>query len=91
MNGEFAKLFGAGDDQVLVKKDADQKGNPEVRFYFVPKKPEGLGVCSIAIGWKDDSDDSWAHCDMAFESVTEELARERIQAAFASFMGETHD
>jgi hypothetical protein len=87
MNAEFAKLFGSGDEQLLVKKDADQKGNPEVRFYFVPKQPEGLGVCSIAIGWKDDSETSWDQCDKAFASVTEQGARERIESAFAKFLG----
>ena len=83
MSEEFAKIFGSGVNQVLVKKDVGDDGNPELRFYFIPKEPEGLGVCSIAIGWKDDSETSWDSCDQLFDEITEEEIRGRIDRAFA--------
>lgn len=69
----FAKLFGKDDDQVLVKLDSDSEtGNPEVRVYCQPKN---LGVCSCALGWDNDSTDSWGKAEKAFEEMTEEKAR----------------
>lgn len=52
----FAKLFDHEKyGQLLVKLDTDNEGDPEVRTYF---KPKGLGVCSVAAGFKDD-DEGW--------------------------------
>lgn len=68
----FAKLYGNDDNQVLVKLDTSDEGNPEVRFFFEPK---GLGVCSVAMSWNDDSDESWDKAEKAFANVTEERAR----------------
>ena len=68
----FAKLFGTDKDQILVKLDTNDDGNPEIRFYF---EPEGLGVCSIASSWKDDSDKSWDKAEAAFALIDEEKAR----------------
>ena len=68
----FAKLFEKDGKQVLVKIDTDPVDyNPEIRFFFEPEK---LGVCSIAISYKDDSDKSWDSADKAFAEVTEEKA-----------------
>ena len=70
----FAKLFERDSKQVLVKLDADnEKCFPEVRFYF---EPEGFGVCSVAVGYKDDSDKSWDSAEKFFNEVTEEKAME---------------
>jgi hypothetical protein len=72
---EFAKLYGAGDDQILVKLDSDDECNPEIRFYFVPP---GLGVASVAITFKyrDDADEreAWELADKAFAKVDEAAA-----------------
>ena len=59
----FAKLYGTDADQVLVKLDAGENGNPEVRTYF---KPDGLGVCSIAAEREDDSGASWDKAEKMF-------------------------
>lgn len=68
----FAKLYGEGDDQVLVMlgKHPDDD-SPEVRFYTVPP---GLGVCSIAAGY-EDSEEGWDAAEAAFARTDEELAR----------------
>jgi hypothetical protein len=66
----FAKLFGTGDDQVLVKIDSNEKG-PEVRFYF---KPRGMGVCALASSF-EDSDEGWDAAEEAFAQVDEATAR----------------
>jgi hypothetical protein len=67
----FAKLFGQGDGQVLVKLDTNDEDNPEVRVYC---KPVGLGVCSAAWSWNDDSDASWEKAEKSFASIDEEKA-----------------
>ncbi|WP_026600524.1 hypothetical protein [Methylomonas sp. 11b] len=66
----FAKLYGPDDHQVLVKLDEGDEG-PEVRFYF---KPAGLGICSSALIFKDDTDDAWEKAEAAFASIDEQKA-----------------
>lgn len=68
----FAKLYGTDKDQVLVKQDINEDGCPEIRFYC---EPEGLGVCSIAISFKDD-ENGWDKAEEVFNEVTETKARE---------------
>ena len=75
----FAKLYGTDVDQVLVKLAAGEDGNPEVRMYC---QPEGLGVCSVAAGWDDDSDASWDKAEKAFAEIDEFKAREWAQALY---------
>ena len=72
----FAKLYGAPDDQVLVKIDRADDG-PEVRFYFEPK---GLGICSFALGFPD-TDAGWGAAESVFDAVDESKAREAIVKA----------
>lgn len=76
----FAKLYGPEDDQVLVLLQSGDEG-PEVRVFF---EPEGLGVCSAAIGWKDDSDKSWDLAEKTLSEMTEERAREFVDRVYAS-------
>jgi len=64
MSGEFAKLFGSNENQVLVKIDTGDKG-PEVQFFF---KPENLGVCMQSVGFSDN-DAGWDKAEAFFESV----------------------
>lgn len=83
----FAKLYEPEKgQQILVKLDAGDEG-PEVRFYC---QPEGLGVCSHAIGW-DDTDEGWAEAEKAFSDITEETAleaRDNMIAAIQQLIGE---
>ncbi len=67
----FAKLYGADKDQVLVKMDTNEECNPEVRVFV---QPEGLGVCSIAVSFKDD-DAGWKKAQECMDEMTEEKAR----------------
>ena len=64
----FAKLFETQMGQVVVMKQGDRDNVPEVRFFY---EPSGLGVCSIAVSFDDDS---WEAADEAFNNVTEEMA-----------------
>jgi hypothetical protein len=76
----FAKLFETEDrGQLLVLLKTDENGNPEVRFFA---QPESLGVCSVAIGWEDDSERSWSLAEKAFEKTDEAIAREATNAIF---------
>ena len=79
----FAKLFGPDADQVLVKIDSGDDGTPEIRFYC---EPEGFGICSAAISFKDDSDKSWKSAEGLFASIDEAKAKtmgEKIRAEIA--------
>lgn len=67
----FAKLYGTDKDQVLVKMDTNEECKPEVRVFV---KPEGLGVCSIAVSFKD-SDAGWKKAQKCMNEMTEEKAR----------------
>ena len=64
LSAVFAKLFDTDNHgQILVKQDTHHENfNPEVRFFF---KPDGLGVCTMAIEF-EDSDKGWDDCDAAF-------------------------
>jgi len=69
-NKNFAALYHADDiGQVLVMIDSGDEG-PEIRFSF---KPEGLGVCSVKLGFPD-TDGGWELAEHAFSEVTEEQA-----------------
>ena len=70
----FAKLYGTDQDQVLVKVDSNDEGRPEIRFYA---KPEGLGLCSLAISF-EDSDKGWDKAEKALKEMTEEKARKML-------------
>jgi hypothetical protein len=68
----FAKLFGTDADQVLVKIDSGEDGNPEIRFYC---EPEGFGICSAAVSFKDDSEKSWNSAKGLFDSIDDAKAK----------------
>lgn len=73
----FAKLYGRDTDQVLVKLDMGEDANPEIRVYCVP---EGLGVCSVALQWNDDTEESWNEAENVFREMTEKKARGMAEA-----------
>jgi len=76
----FAKLYNSEKyGQILVKNDTDSEdGSPEVRFYA---QPEGFGICSLALGFKD-SDEGFDSADEAFNNVDQEKAEEIISKMF---------
>lgn len=62
---DFAKLFRADDTgQVLVVLDEGDKG-PEISISF---KPEGLGVCSTKLKFKDSAE-GWQEAEDAFSKI----------------------
>lgn len=75
---KFAKLFEFDDiGMVLVKRDTDENGDPEVRLYFEPK---GFGVCSTAFGFEEDEhEDAAAKAEKAFELIDQERAEKIIR------------
>ena len=76
----FAKLYGSDDNQLLVKFDANQDGEPELRFYVEPKD---LGVCSMAISYNNTPKD-WDKAEKVFVEMTEEHARQLAKQGFES-------
>jgi len=66
----FAKLFDTDHGQILVKLDAGEEAEPEVRFYV---KPDGLGVCSLALKFKD-TDEGWDAAELVFDKIDKERA-----------------
>jgi hypothetical protein len=71
---EFAKLYGSGDDQILVmRQHNDEEDQAEIRFFIRPKN-DFFGVCSVALGFDDDK-----IADEAFKKVTEESARKAVK------------
>jgi hypothetical protein len=74
---DFAKLFGSGEDQIVVMIQSDDEGDPEVRLFYQPKD---LGVCSLAIGFPD-TDDGWDHAEKAFAKMDEKRVRGMVSKA----------
>ena len=73
---EFAKLFGSGDDQIVVLLQGnDDDSAPEVRIFY---QPPDLGVCSVALGY-EDTDEGWEHAEEAFRRASEETIRSMIK------------
>ena len=83
---KFAKLFERKEKQVLVKIDQGDGLKPEVRFFFQPK---GLGVCSAAIEYNDDSEKSWDSADKFFDGVDEEKAFAFAEKCMEQYVGAT--
>lgn len=72
----FAKLYETELGQILVKQDEGEDG-AEVRIFF---KPEGCGVCTLALSWgDDDSETQWSKADSVFNNVTEESATNLVR------------
>lgn len=78
---KFAKLFDYEDgSQILVKNDDNEKGKPEVRFFF---KPNGLGICSTALSF-DDSESGCDSADSLFNSTTKQTALDFVNKVLGS-------
>lgn len=67
----FCKIF--NDDQgnqILVVNDVNEEGKPSISVSIVP---DGLGVCTMRLGY-EDSEDGWNKCDKAFDEFNKETA-----------------
>ena len=68
---EFAKVFETEEaGQLMVKRDSNEEGEPEVRVYFKPKE---LGVCSIGLGF-EDTDEGFDSADLIFSKANKKWA-----------------
>ncbi len=77
----FAKVYAVeGIGQIVVMQDTNDEGNPAVKYFF---KPKDLGVCAVALGFKDD-DAGWQRCEKAFENTTEQLAADLVKSQLES-------
>lgn len=66
---QFAKLFETERGQILVLRQDDDCGQPEVRFFFDPNT-EPLGVCSVALKFPDsDAGDAAANKTFAAAGI----------------------
>lgn len=74
----FAKIFETEKyGQILLKFDANENGNPEIRAYIQPKD---LGVCSLAASADNDDDETWDEFENVFlNEFNEEEAIELLQ------------
>lgn len=80
---KFAKLFESEKHgQLVVIKQTDDDGVPEIRLFLLP---ENLGVCSIAISFVDDSEKSCDECHRIFEEFDIEKAESMAQS-FADYI-----
>lgn len=70
MSDKFAKLFETPVGQILVMLCSGDDDKPEIRFFA---KPEGLGVCFVAITF-DDSDKGWDAAGRVFEAIDQDGA-----------------
>lgn len=64
----FAKMFDTEYGQVVSMLQADDDGDPEIRFYA---KPDGFGVCSIAFGYSgnwDRAEENFSKIDVTMAS-----------------------
>jgi hypothetical protein len=60
-----------------MMKQQNQEGAPELRFFC---QPEGMGVCSFAIGWSEDSGEN--KLEYAFEKMVMREAIEIVDGWF---------
>lgn len=75
---DFAKIFNhPNHGQIVVIADEDSDGNPAIVYHV---KPEGLGVCKVAVGF--NGDDAWEKLDRAFAKVDEKSSIEIASRIF---------
>lgn len=77
----FAKLFESEKyGQILVKKDTNDDGDPELRFYF---STPHTGVCSVAMVFPD-TEDGHDGAEKGLEITTLDSAEGMVSSAVAS-------
>ena len=80
----FAKLYDTEVGQILAKIDTGEDGLPEVRIFF---EPEGLGVCSLAITFNEDTEDGqWEKLDEVFEGLSEDTLVESVKSVLSEMI-----
>lgn len=73
---KFAKLFESEEyGQIVVIRQNNDDGEPEVRFFLRPKI-DGLRVCAVAAAGKDDSEESEKAMDAIFDKTDLQAAEE---------------
>ena len=77
MSGEFAKLFGEGESQILTIIQSNDQGEPEVRVFF---QVRGFGVSSAALSF-NDNDAGWDKAGRIFANTDESVARAFVDKA----------
>lgn len=76
---KFAKLFETEKyGQILVIKNKDDDGFPQVQFNVYPKN---MGICASAIGFPKTSQ-GWSDQDACFDSVDEQTAVNAVYDIF---------
>ena len=77
---KFVKLFeSAKYGQICVmRKGQDASDAAEIRFYV---KPDGLGVCSVAIEYGDD-EAGWDLSEKMFQKIEQENAEGAVKGLF---------
>ena len=75
---KFAKIFDTDKGQVLVVQQSNDDGEPEIRVFC---EPEGFGVCTSALSWKD-TDQGWDKQQEVFNGITAEAALEIVEPIY---------
>lgn len=88
MSDEFAKLYGAGRDQVVaIRRDTDQDepGEGVIQLFYDPQV-EGLGVSTISLGFASTEarDQAWGEAEEGKVLSFIAGARKQLQEALAN-------
>ena len=88
MPEEFCKIFESEVyGQILVIKDTNEKGYPQVTVKFIP---EGLGVCGPDFAFSDEDEMvAWEKVDCLFDKIDLEQAEGIAKNVNDVFMGIT--
>lgn len=75
MSNIFAKLYERDGNQILVTAETNDEDKPVIKIMAIP---QGLGLCSFSIGYKD-TEEGFDVRDSVFEQdVTEDWAFEKV-------------
>lgn len=81
---QFAKLYETERGQIVVIRQPNDDGNPEIRFFFRTNSP-ALSVCSMGIAFKaytaggdEDEDAAIQRADAAFAALDEEKVKLKV-------------
>ncbi|MCK9540377.1 hypothetical protein [Dokdonella sp.] len=80
---QFAKLYETERGQIVVIRQTNDDGDPEIRFFFMPNT-NVYGVCSMALAFpprgtgEDEENDAHEAADAAFSALTEEGVKREI-------------
>lgn len=83
----FAKIYGPDVQQVLILKDEDEEGNPQLK---IMTNADSGGIVSLGMGF-DDTDDGWEKLDRAFEQMDEVTALKYISNLLDELLEQNHN